>query len=115
LRKDAAADAGLRCGDAEVWSAGGGATALVDEEERRCENQVDILDGMVPLLSGSELGAGRDWRVSDGTDALSCEPCRWGMGRWFSAGESYVDVEPDRTVLGEFCHELDESCERRRE
>ena len=72
-------------------------------------------DGIVPVLSGKELGAGRDCRVSVGTDALSCEPCRWGMGRWFSVGESYVDVEPDRIVLGGFCQELEESCERRRE
>jgi hypothetical protein len=39
------------------------------------------------------------------------------MGRWeTSGGESYVELEPERTFLGGgACQELAESCDRRRE
>jgi len=70
-------------------------------------------DGMVPLLSDG-IG-GMDCRVRVGTDALRLEDWRRGL-ECSSVGESYVEVEPDRTERGGgFCHDTDESCDSRRE
>jgi hypothetical protein len=57
LRNDAAADAGLRCGDEAVESSGGAAGMVaVEAEGSKCENHVDMRDGNVPGASEAALG-----------------------------------------------------------
>lgn len=69
-------------------------------------------DGIVPFVSDGK--GGMDCRVRVGTEALRFDDCLCGI-LCRSDGDSYVEVDPDRTDRGGLCHEAAESCDNRRE